>query len=162
MMQAILSVAAVVAGILVGVWIRSRFAQSEKSHLDQRNRESLDVATALRSELAMAQGEATRRAGFEALAAERERTIAALVAERDSVRWDLGAGHANAREQAARISQLEAELNNERQNMTEKVALLESAKQALANQFEALAAEVLEKKARTFSEGSQKELGTLL
>jgi len=32
----------------------------------------------------------------------------------------------------------------------------------LANQFEALAGDILEKKTKSFSEGSQKELGTLL
>ena len=46
--------------------------------------------------------------------------------------------------------------------MAEKLALLETAKQALANQFQALAAEILDQKSKTFSEGSQKELGTLL
>ena len=46
--------------------------------------------------------------------------------------------------------------------MAEKLALLEQAKKTLADQFEALAGEILEKKSKTFSEGSQKELGTLL
>jgi DNA recombination protein RmuC len=64
--------------------------------------------------------------------------------------------------QYARVKELETELKNERKNLQEKLALLESAKQALANQFEALAAEILEKKSKSFSEGSQKELGTLL
>ena len=162
MMQAVLLIAGVVAGILVGAWLQSRFAQSEKSHLDQRVREASDAATALRSELATVQGEATRRAGFESLAVERERTIASLVAERDSVRSDLGASHAGARDQAARISQLEAELNNERQKTPENLALLQEAQKTLAHQFEALAANVLDQKSKTFSEGSQKELGTLL
>jgi len=63
---------------------------------------------------------------------------------------------------AARISQLEAELKGERAGLQEKLALLDTAKQALANQFEALAGEILEKKSKSFSEGSQKELGTLL
>jgi DNA recombination protein RmuC len=162
MMQAILLIAAVVAGILVGVWLQSRFAQSEKSQLDQRVREASDAATALRGELATVQGEATRRAGFESLAVERERTIASLVAERDSVRSDLSASHAGARDQAARISQLEAELNNEQQKTPENLALLQEAQKTLAHQFEALAANVLDQKSKTFSEGSQKELGTLL
>ena len=64
--------------------------------------------------------------------------------------------------QSARVKELETELKNERQNLAEKLALLESAKQALANQFETLAADILEKKSKSFSEGSQKELGTLL
>ena len=42
------------------------------------------------------------------------------------------------------------------------MALLEAAKQSLAHQFESLAADILEKKSKTFAEGSQKELGTLL
>jgi len=53
-------------------------------------------------------------------------------------------------------------LRNERQNMADKIALLESAKTTLSNQFQALAAEILDQKSKTFSEGSQKELGTLL
>ena len=43
------------------------------------------------------------------------------------------------RDQAACISKLEAELKNERENLDEKLALLEGAKEALANQFKALA-----------------------
>ena len=46
--------------------------------------------------------------------------------------------------------------------MAEKIALLETAKQALANQFQTLASDILEQKSKTFSEGSQKEIGTLL
>ena len=57
---------------------------------------------------------------------------------------------------------MEAELRGEKANLAEKLALLETAKQTLANQFEALAGEILEKKSKSFAEGSQKELGTLL
>jgi DNA recombination protein RmuC len=46
--------------------------------------------------------------------------------------------------------------------MGEKIVLLDTAKQALSNQFQALAAEILEQKSKSFSEGSQKEIGTLL
>jgi len=85
--------------------------------------------------------------------------MAQLAAERDRLRTELQArGEAESRS-AARISQLEAELRNERQNLADKLALLETAKQALAHQFEALAGEILEKKSKSFAEGSQKELG---
>jgi DNA recombination protein RmuC len=57
---------------------------------------------------------------------------------------------------------LTAELEGERKSLAEKLALLDAAKQALANQFEALAGEILEKKSKSFSEGSKNELGTLL
>jgi DNA recombination protein RmuC len=162
MMTALASLAVLIVGGFLGYWIRSRTAQFETALLNQRTREAADAAERVRSELAKAQGDAARLAGFESVAAERERMVAALTSERDRVRDDLHAAHRSARDQAARISQLEAELNNERQNMAEKVALLESAKQALANHFETLATDVLEKKSKTFSEGSQKELGTLL
>ena len=46
--------------------------------------------------------------------------------------------------------------------MAEKLALLDTAKKALADQFEALAADILERKTKSFSEGSETELGRLL
>ncbi len=85
-----------------------------------------------------------------------------LTAERERSRAESMTRAEVERLQAANISKLEADLDNERRNLAEKLALLESAKQALANQFEALAGEILEKKSKSFSEGSQKELGTLL
>jgi DNA recombination protein RmuC len=85
-----------------------------------------------------------------------------LAAERERSRADQLARGEVERLQAASISRLEADLDNERKNLAEKLALLESAKQSLAHQFEALAGEILEKKSKSFSEGSQKELGTLL
>ena len=161
-MQVLIAVLSLVAGILLGFFIRSNSAKRESALLEQRNREAIDALGALQKQLAQAQTESASRAGFESLAAEREKTIARLASERDAVRTELQAGAGTARAQAARVSQLEADLNNERQNMAEKIALLETAKQALANQFQALASEILEQKSKTFSEGSQKELGTLL
>ncbi len=62
----------------------------------------------------------------------------------------------------AEVSQLKADLANERQNMAEKIALLDTAKKALADQFQALAADILDQKSKSFAEASQKDLGTLL
>jgi DNA recombination protein RmuC len=161
-MQVFIAVLSLVAGILLGFWIRSNSAKRESDLQERRNREAIDALGALQKQLALAQTESAARSGFESVAAEREKTIARLAFERDAVRAELQGGVDTARAQAARISQLEAELNNERQNMAEKVALLETAKQALANQFQTLAAEILDQKSKMFSEGSQKELGTLL
>jgi len=108
-----------------------------------------------RAELTQAQGESAARAGFEALATERGTAL-------ERLREDLRVLAETERTQGARISQLDAELRNERQNLAEKLALLETAKKTLADQFEALAGDILEKKSKTFSEGNQKELGTLL
>jgi DNA recombination protein RmuC len=85
-----------------------------------------------------------------------------MTAERDGLRGELQGKQETEQRSAARISQLEAELRGERAGLAEKLALLEQAKKTLADQFEALAGEILEKKSKTFSEGSQKELGTLL
>ena len=93
--------------------------------------------------------ESAARAGFESLAAERERPSRRLTAERDGVRAELHeTGARRSALQAARISQLEADLNNERKNLAEKLALLETAKQALADQFQALASDILEQKSK--------------
>jgi DNA recombination protein RmuC len=158
----ILGVAAAFIGILLGFWLRGASGKAEKTQLEQRAQEQAEALSSLRLELMKAQGESAARAGFESLAIERERAISQLGAEREALRGELQAKGAVESQSSARISQLEADLRNERQNLAEKLALLESAKQALANQFEALAADILEKKSKSFSEGSQKELGTLL
>ena len=103
-----------------------------------------------------------KRQGFESLAAERARMIEQLTAERDGLRVDLKAKSELESQSAKTIGELETKLENEKKNLQEKLALLEAAKQTLANQFEALAGDILEKKTKSFSEGSQKELGTLL
>jgi DNA recombination protein RmuC len=87
---------------------------------------------------------------------------AELAAERERLRAESQARTDTDRTQSASISRLEAELKAERQSLTEKVALLEGAKQTLANQFEALAGKILDEKSKSFSEGNQKEIGTLL
>jgi DNA recombination protein RmuC len=162
MPQAAIAAIALLAGTLLGYWMRTRAANSEKALLDQRNREATDALAAVQSQLAAAQSESAARAGFESVAVERAGTIGRLTAERDATRRDLETSHSITRDQAARISQLEADLNNERQKTPENLALLQEAQKALANQFQALATEVLEQKSKTFSEGSQKELGNLL
>lgn len=161
-MQALIAVVAVVAGILLGFWIRSNSAKRESALLEQRSRESIDALGALQRQLAQAQTESAARAGFESVAAEREKTISQLTEERDSLRAELQSSNEVIRGQVGRLSQLEADLNNERQNLAEKLALLDAAKKSLTDQFEALASGILEKKSKTFSENSQTELGNLL
>jgi DNA recombination protein RmuC len=162
MPQALVAIVTVAVGILVGFWLRANSANSEKAMLEERARQAAEALAEVNARLGQVQAEAALRAGFESVAAERERMVERLTAERDAVRIELQAAGDRAQRQAARISQLEVDLNNERTNMAEKVRLLEDAKQTLADQFKTLAAEILETKSKTFSEGSQKELGTLL
>src|ERR1017187_7520169 len=161
-MQALMAGIAALAGILLGYWLRNSSAKGEKLALEHRLGELTADLSALRMELTQAQTLASARAGFESLAAEREKTAFQLAEERNELRAELQGKIEAERLHSARIGQLEAELQNERQNLQEKVALLEAAKQSLAHQFESLAADILEKKSKTFAEGSQKELGTLL
>ncbi|MGD0736546.1 MAG: DNA recombination protein RmuC [Terracidiphilus sp.] len=156
------AIVAAFAGIVLGFWLRAASNKVEKAQLESRARELTDELATARNDMSRTQAESASRAGFESLAAEREKTIAQLAAERDGLRADLQAKGAVENAQNARIKELEAELRNERQNLTEKLTLLESAKQTLANQFEALAGKILDEKSKSFSEGSQKELGTLL
>jgi DNA recombination protein RmuC len=161
-MQALIGGITLIAGVLVGFWLKIVSGKAEKAQLERRGQELTVELIGVRAELAKSQAESAVRAGFESLATEREKAIAQLAAERDGLRADLQAKGAVESAQNARVKELETELRNERQNLAEKLALLDSAKQALANQFEALAADILEKKSKSFSEGSQKELGTLL
>jgi len=171
-------------GIFLGALLSVMAGRAEKEHLRRRTLELADELTAARAELVRAQAESVARARFESLAEERERSIAQLQADRDktlaqfcaerdqalaqlhaereNLRAELQASNALGSQSAARIKELETELRNERQNLAEKLALLDSAKQTLAHQFESLASEILEKKSKSFSEGNQKELGTLL
>jgi DNA recombination protein RmuC len=161
-MQELIAAVAALAGILVGFWLRSVSAKKEKQHLEERLGEAAGNLGGMKAELAQAQSLAASRAGYESLAAERETATMRLAAERDGVRSELQTRIESERIQSARISALEAELRKERESAAEKLALLETAKQALAHQFQALAAEILDTKAKNFAEGSQKELGTLL
>jgi DNA recombination protein RmuC len=180
MQTAVAAVVAAILGIIVGYFLRNHAAQAEKAQaraqnesLDQRMQEQAIELSAVRSELARSQAESNARAGFEAQAAERLGRIRQLETEQKALmdRHDAEVGQLRTGLQAAgeaekrstaRISQLEAELRAERAGMAEKIALLESAKETLANQFQALAAKILEEKSKSFSEGNQKEIRTLI
>ncbi len=155
MLPLIAAAAAAIAGILVGFWLRGSSAHTENAQLELRIAEFGRNLDAAKAELVQSQAESSSRAGFQALAEEREKALA-------KTRDDLQTKAASEIAQGARIKELEAELRNERQNLAEKIALLETAKKALSDQFQTLATEILETKSKTFSEASQTQLGTLL
>jgi DNA recombination protein RmuC len=179
-MQALIAAVAAILGIILGYILRQIAAKSEriaaeneKAQFAQRTAELSAELTRTRADLAQVRELAERRAGFESLAverqtlidrltADREKTVAAITADRDHAYAAVQAKTESERVLSARLSQLEADLRNERQNLAEKVALLETAKKSLADQFQALASEILEQKSKTFSEASQKDLGNLL
>lgn len=155
MLPSIAAVVAAIAGILVGFWLRGKSAQTENAQLEMRVAELARTLDAAKAEMTQLQAESATRAGFQAVAAEREK---ALVNAREELRVKAD----SELTQSARIKELEAELRNEQKNIAEKIALLETAKQTLSNQFQTLATEILESKSKTFSENSQTQLGTLL
>jgi DNA recombination protein RmuC len=161
-MQALIAALAAVLGILVGYWLRHAPAKNEKAQSVQRLGELSTEVTALRTDLAHVRDLAAARAGFESLSAERERTIAALTTERNKFIADLHVKTDVERKLAAEISQLQADLNNERKGLAEKLELLNTAKKSLADQFQALAGEILDQKSKVFAETSQKDLGNVL
>ncbi len=168
-MQGLFAAIAAFVGILLGYWLRHAsvksertLTQAEKAQVEQRAAELNLTLAAVRSDLASAQSLAAGRAGFESLCIERERTIGQLTEELARGRAALNTAAETDRIHAARISQLEADLRNERQNLQENVALLDSAKKSLSDQFQALAADILDKKSKDFAETSQKDLGSLL
>jgi DNA recombination protein RmuC len=161
-MQTVWFLLAAIAGGALGFWLKGSSTKAEKRLLEQRNQELLTELAVAKDALDRSKAESESRASFEALAIERQLAVGRMEEERNALRKELSAKADAEPAQAARISQLEADLRNERQGLAEKLAILDNAKQALAHQFEALAGEILEKKSKSFSEGSQKELGTLL
>jgi DNA recombination protein RmuC len=172
-MQAFIGAVGVLIGILAGFLIRGSMAKSEKDGLVHRNDELANALTQAGTALSDSMALSAKRAGFESLAEEREKRIGDLTkdleAQRAGSQVAVDALHADLQTRSdaeaqsrARIAELETELRNEKQNMAEKIKLLEEARQTLAYQFHVLAGDILEQKSKALSEGSQKELGNLL
>ena len=160
-------------GALAGILISGAKTRTERLLRQQGETSAREQLTALQTEAAYWRSEAESRAQARSaaeaqfatastLAEERLRQTEVLRSEVETLRSQLQRAAETERQHASEVSKLEAELRNERQNLAEKLALLETAKQTLAHQFEAIAGEILDKKSRSFSEVNQKELGTLL
>src|SRR5215472_15703020 len=103
-MQDFIAALAALAGILLGFWLRAVSARREKLQHETRLKEiAADLANA-RADLTQAQSVADARAGFESLAAERERTAGVLAVDRDNLRIELRARLENERQQSSRVS----------------------------------------------------------
>jgi DNA recombination protein RmuC len=161
-MQTVWILLAAAAGAAIGVLLKSIFAKAGTLQMQQENgRLSIELNE---SKLALekARAELTSKAGFEALATERQGAITRLESECNTIREELRVKGEVERDQSASISRLEAELKSERAGLAEKLAILDDARKAMVNQFQTLAGEILETKSKTFSETNKTELGTLL
>jgi hypothetical protein len=113
MLASVVGVFALLLGILIGFWLRSSSARSEKLLLeqriadqDQRSREQGEVLRSAQTALAQVQAESSARAGFESLATERERAIAQLSADCVQLRAELKAKADEAHQLAKTIAEL--------------------------------------------------------
>lgn len=75
---------------------------------------------------------------------------------------DLDTARARDREQLQQLASLRSELEAERRQSEEKLALLTAARQTLSDQFKSLASEILDEKTRKFTEQNQSNLQHLL
>ncbi len=183
-MQGILPVIAALLGIIVGIAIHFVF----RMMTDRKDREDLDAEKAqlsqrisglaaelagARTETAQARDQAERRAGAESLAAERERMInvlnadrekivATLAEERDRAVAELRLKNENERRMLGEVSQLRADLLNEKKNLAEKLSLLDTAKATLTDQFRTVASEIVEQRSKAFTDTNKKDLDNLL
>jgi DNA recombination protein RmuC len=156
------AILAAIAGTVLGFWLRSAAATSGAAQLTQRNRQLEEDLSATRADLSQTQAESARRAGFEALSEERQRSIDRVTAEETQLKADLKSSGELVHQYAERIGKLESSLNHEIQNHSEKLKLLTDAKKELSDQFEALAGKILHEKSAIFTEQNKTNLDQLL
>jgi DNA recombination protein RmuC len=118
--------------------------------------EALEQVTAAAADLRESSG---RQAAE--LSAERE-NLTSLRSRLEDIQTRFEAKSTEAGALNVEVAQLRNSLEGERSVSQEKLALLLDAKQALADQFKALANEILEEKSRRFTEQNQSNLGALL
>lgn len=75
---------------------------------------------------------------------------------------ELAALQTQLRDSSQQVAMLNTQLEAERAQTAEKLALLDAARDALSNQFKSLANEILEEKSKRFTEQNQTNIGQLL
>jgi DNA recombination protein RmuC len=124
------------------------------------------LQNALAEALAAKSAAETQSAAATTRAEERTRALASLQEDRDRIAARLDATVAEKSliesKQAAEISGLRQALDSERSKTAENLQLLQNAQQALTAQFQALAGQVLDARAKSYSEASRKEIADLL
>jgi DNA recombination protein RmuC len=144
-MEAFLVGFAALAGILLGFWLRSTDVNAEKALLQQRNRELETSLSAARDELAQSRAESNARAGFEALAQEREKNATEMAAERDKLRDEVQA-------KTGELAAVSQQLKDGEERYAQMKADLESA-------FKGVAADALRANTESFLVLAKQELG---
>ncbi|HVT89439.1 MAG TPA: DNA recombination protein RmuC [Tepidisphaeraceae bacterium] len=127
--------------------------------LESGRKEQEDATAKLRTELADLR-EANGRFGADVAAKEAQLTALNTAYQQMSATRDaLLREHAGFQ---ATIAELNSTLQQERNQNTEKLALLNNAREELSNQFKALATEILDQTGKKFTEQNQVNIGQLL
>ena len=154
----IAGIVALIVGAAFGVMQGRAALAGKQAELDARTAELAARTESLSRamvEIAQRQNENTTAQAEISRLTER----AARVSELEKVVTEIGSQLALKQQEASRLA---AELDGERKQSAEKLALLQSAKEELSNQFKALASDILEEKSKKFTEQNQENLGQLL
>jgi len=151
----------ILAGVL-WLWLRLSSAIAANSLLEQRSTDMISSLETARQDLAQAQSESAARAGFEALAAERETRIGQLNGEIEALRADLAVKTEEAGRVAATVAELNATLESERKTLPEKLQLLQTAQGTFSDHFRALAGDVMKGEKLTLTEANTNQINPLL
>jgi len=173
MLATFIAIVAALVGTALGYYFSSTAASKSQQQEERRRGElaaRLQSVEAERNQALAAERTALDRlaaaSAFEKLANDRATQIAALGADFATTRQQfeaLRAAHtALTGKSSQQIAALETALEEERRRIPEMRQQLDEDRQAMSRHFELMANEILEKKSKSFSEGSQKELGTLL
>lgn len=166
----------IAGALLVWLMLRGRAAEAAAVAIEQGRAEVrvelaavMERARALEHERAqfIAQLDALRvQAGEWRDALDTARDERAQLAERASrvagLEQQLAASGAQLAEARSRLAEREARLDAERRQADEKLALLTAARESLSDQFKSLANDILEEKAKRFTEQNQTNLGQIL
>ena len=163
MLTLILGIASLFVALVLGFFLGQRSSHAMQAAAQT---ELAKLNAALQSAVSGRSAAETASAAASALAEERHRTLEAAKSEREGLRDELTRIQ---REKADTEKQLTGEihglreaLESERSRTAENLKLLQNAQQALTTQFQALAGQVLDARAKSYSESSRKEIADLL
>lgn len=146
-----------------------RFAEMEKAALEEKAAAARQQLEDVRSELAKVEDQLDRRreaaSQLEAQKAALEQTAARIPVLEEALeksRNGLEKHHAVNLTLEKQLSQLATQLDAERRQSEEKIALLNDARQRLTNEFKVLAEQILEEKGKTFADRSKAQMDGLI
>lgn len=146
----------------LGAWLGTLRARIDLATTGERLRGSEAEAADLRRQLEALRAQATAwRDALDAATDERAR-LDERAARVPRLEAELASAQGQAATLRAELGEIQARAEAERASAAEQLRLLQDARTGLADQFKALAAEILEDKSRRFTEQNQTQLGELL